>query len=120
LQFTTLQLFLISTFIQLFTVILLLNRSSRIQKRAAWPRADYLINKPRSKRIGELFKSWTRVGFKRITLQFLGSPGVDRMFVLTLAGPSLVYVRRTAAQLNPNNELRLKWGSLLGFCGKAE
>jgi len=45
-----------------------------MQKRTAWPRADYLISKPRFKRIGEL-----RVGKLRITLQFLGSPGVDRM-----------------------------------------
>jgi len=97
-----------------------------MQKRTAWSRADYLINKPRFKRIAELSKSWTRVGLKRvgksdnqilcsiakrITLQFWGLPGVDRMLVLTLAGPSLVYVRRTAAQLNLNNELRLKWGS---------
>jgi len=104
----------------------LLNRSSRMQKRTAWPRADCLINKPRFKRIGELIKSWTRVGLKRvgksddqilrsiakrITLQFWGSPGVDRMLVFTLARPRLVYVRRTAAQLNLNNELRLKWGS---------
>jgi len=42
---------------------------------------------------------------------FCGSPGVDRMLVFTLAGPSLVYVRRTAAQLILNNELRLKWGA---------
>jgi len=97
-----------------------------MQKRTAWPRADYLINKPRFKRIGELIKSWTRVGLKRvgksddqilcsianrITLQFWGSPGVHRMLVFTLAGTSLVYVRRTAAQLNLNNELRLKWES---------
>jgi len=45
------------------------------------------------------------------TLQFWGSPGVDRMLVFTLAGPRLVYVRRTAAPLNLNNELRLKWGA---------
>jgi len=97
-----------------------------MQKRSAWPRADYLINKPRFKRIGELIKSWTRVGLKRvgksddqilysiakqITLQFWRSPGVDRMLVFTLTEPSLVYVRRTAAQLNLNNDLRLKWGS---------
>jgi len=97
-----------------------------MQKRTALPRANYLISKPRFKRIGELIRSWTRVGLKRvgilddlilrsiakrITLQFLGSPGVDRMLVFTLAGPSLVYVRRTAAQLNLNNELLLKWGS---------
>jgi len=31
--------------------------------------------------------------------------------VFTLAGPRLVYVRRTAAPLNLNNELRLKWGA---------
>jgi len=89
-----------------------------MQKRTAWPRADYLINKPRFKRIEELIKSWTRVGLKRvgklddkilrsiakrITLQFWGSPGVDRMLVFTLTGSRLVYVRRTAAQLNLNN-----------------
>jgi len=117
---------LISTFTLLFTVIIWLNRSSRMQKRTSWPRADYLISKPWLKRIGELIKSWTRVGLKRvgklddqilcsiakrITLQFLGSPCVDRMLVFTLAGPSLVYVRRTAAQLNLNNELQLKWWS---------
>jgi len=127
--FTKLQLHnisLVSTFIQRFKILFLFNRSSRMQKRTAWPRAAYLIIKPRFKRIGELIKSWTRVGLKRvgksddlilcsiakrITLQFWGSPGVDRMLVFTLAGPSLVYVRRTAAQLNLNNELRLKWGS---------
>jgi len=127
--FTKLQLHnisLVSTFIQRFKILFLFNRSSRMQKRTAWPSAAYLINKPRFKRIGELIKSWTRVGLKRvgksddlilcsiakrITLQFWGSPGVDRMLVFTLAGPSLVYVRRTAAQLNLNNELRLKWGS---------
>jgi len=117
---------LITTFILLFTIILLLNRSSRKQKRTDWPKADYLINKSRFKRIGELIKSWTWLGLKRvgksddpilrsiakrITLQFWGSPGVDRMLVFTLAGPRLVYVRRTAAQLNLYNELRLKWGS---------
>jgi len=42
------------------------------------------------------------------------------MLVFTLAGPSLVYVRRAEAQLNLNNELQLKWGSQLGFCKKAE
>jgi len=99
--FTKLQLHnisLVSTFIQRFTILFLFNRSSRMQKRTAWPRADYLINKPRFKRIGELTKSWTRVGLKRvgksddqilcsiakrITLQFWGSPGVDRMLVFT-------------------------------------
>jgi len=97
-----------------------------MQKRTAWPRGYYLINKPRFKRTKELIKSWTRVGLKRvgksdeqilrsiakrITLQSWSSPGVDRMLVFTLAGPRLVYVRRTAAQLNLYNELRLKWGS---------
>jgi len=57
---------LVSTFNQLFTIIFLLNRSSRMQKRTAWPRADYLINKPRFMRIGELIKCWTRVGLKRV------------------------------------------------------
>jgi len=109
---------LISTFILLFTI-----------------RDDYLISNPRFKKIWELIKSWTRVGHNRvgklddqilcsiatrITLQFLGSPGADLMLVLTLAGPSLIYDKRTAAQLNLNNELQLKWGSLLGFCGKTE
>jgi len=93
-----------------------------MQKRTAWPRTDYLISSPLFRRIGELIKSWTRVGLKRvgilddqipcsiakrITLQFLGSPGADRMLVLTLAGSSLVYIRRTSAQLNLNNELLL-------------
>jgi len=78
-----------------------------MQKRTAWPRADYLIDKPRFKRIGELIKSWARVGLKRvgksddqilcliaklITLQFWGSPCVNRMLVFTLAAPSFVYV----------------------------
>jgi len=67
--FTKLQLHnisLVSTFIQRFTILFLFNRSSRMQKRTAWPRADYLINKPRFKRIGELINSWTRVGLKRV------------------------------------------------------
>jgi len=37
-----------------------------MQKRTAWPRADYLISKPRFKRIGELIKIWTRVVLKRV------------------------------------------------------
>jgi len=121
--FTKLQLHNIS----LASLVFLFDRSSRMQKRTPWPRADYLIIKPRFKRIGALIKSWARVGLKRvgksddqilcsiakrITLQFWGSQGVDRMLVFTLAGPSLVYARRTAAQLNLNNELRMKWDSV--------
>jgi len=87
-----------------FTIIFLFNRSSRMQKRIAWQRADYLINKPRFKRIGKLIKSWTRVGLKRvgksddqilcsiakrITLQFWGSPVVDRNFCVYISWTQL-------------------------------
>jgi len=80
-------------------------------ERTVWPRADYLISEPRFRRIGELIKSWTRVGLKKVgklndqILKFLGSPRVDRMLVFTLAGPRLVYVRRTPGQLNLIDEL---------------